>query len=298
MWQPEREYRSIIMDNLRWQRYVHRPGDIVVCTPAKNGTTWMQTIVTTLLFPDGAPGPVFAVAPWIDARFEPIDDVIDRLEAQTHRRHIKTHTAIDGIPWYEDNAYIVVGRDGRDSCMSFQNHLANMQPALLERLLVSAIEEGIPMDGGDDGPPPVHDTHAFFAWYLEHSGQFEHLAGYWARRDDPNVLFVHYNDMLADLDGSMRRVSAFLDLPIDEGRWARQVASCTFAGMKARAEEIADFESHFVGGADTFLYKGTNGRWQDVLTADELAAYDRAVAAQMPADCAAWLAGGAAALSV
>ena len=46
--------------------------------------------------------------------------------------------------------------------------------------------------------------------------------------------------------------------------------------MKARADEIADFEEHFVGGADTFLYKGTNGRWRDVLTADELAAYDDA----------------------
>ena len=53
---PQREYRSVIQDNLRWQRYVHRPGDIVVCTPPKNGTTWMQTIVTTLLFPGGRSG--------------------------------------------------------------------------------------------------------------------------------------------------------------------------------------------------------------------------------------------------
>jgi aryl sulfotransferase len=291
MWQPEREYRSVIMDNLRWQRYVHRPGDIVVCTPAKNGTTWMQTIVTTLLFPDGAPGPVFEVSPWIDARFEPIDDVTARLEAQTFRRHIKTHTAVDGIPWHEDNAYIVVGRDGRDACMSFQNHLANMQPALMERLVVSAVEEGIPMGDGTGGPPPTDDTHAFFRWYLDNSGQFEHLAGYWAHRDEPNVLFVHYDDMKADLDGEMRRVSAFLDIPVDGTRWADQVASCTFAGMKARADEIADFESHFVGGADTFLYKGTNGRWRDILTAYELAAYDDAVARAMPPECAAWMAG-------
>ena len=76
------------------------------------------------------------------------------------------------------------------------------------------------------------------------------------------MLFVHYNDMKADLDGEMRRVADFLGIPVDESRWAEQVAACTFAGMKARADEIADFESHFVGGADTFLYKGTNGRWQ------------------------------------
>ena len=254
----------------------------------------MQTIVTTLLFPDGAPGPVFEIAPWLDARFEPVDDVIDRLEAQTHRRHMKTHTACDGIPWYEDNAYIVVGRDGRDACMSFQNHLANMQPALMERLVTTAIDEGIPFDDGGGGPPPTHDTHEFFRWYLEHSGQFEHLAGYWAHRDDANALFVHYDDLKADLDGEMRRVTAFLDLPVDETRWPDQVASCTFEGMKARASEIADFESHFVGGADTFLYKGTNGRWRDDLTDAELASYDAVVARSMPIDCARWMAGGSA----
>lgn len=297
MWQPEREYRSIIADNLRWQRYLHRPGDIVVCTPAKNGTTWMQAIVTALLFPGGAPGPVFEVAPWIDARFEPIDDVIARLEAQPFRRHMKTHTAADGIPWHAGSSYIVVGRDGRDACISFQNHLANLQPALIERLLVSAIEEGMPLEEGGSGPPPTHDPHEFFRWFVDHGGQFENLASYWEHRGEPNVLFVHYNDMLADLDGSMRRVATFLDIAVDDERWPDQVASCTFAGMKARPDEIADFESHFVGGADTFLYKGTNGRWQDVLTAEELADYDRAVAERMPADCAAWMAAGATAVA-
>ncbi len=291
MWHPQREYRSVIQDNLRWQRYLQRPGDIVVCTPAKNGTTWMQTIVTTLLFPDGAPGPVMEVAPWIDARFEPVEDVIGRLEAQTHRRHVKTHTACDGIPWHEDNAYIVVGRDGRDACMSFQNHLANMQPALMQRLVASAIDEGIPFDDGGGGPPPTHDTHEFFRWYLDNAGQFEHLASYWEHRDDANVLFVHYDDLKADLGGEMRHVAAFLDVPVEETRWSEQVASCTFEGMKARAAEIADFESHFVGGASTFLYKGTSGRWRDVLTDAELADYDAAVARSMPAECARWMAG-------
>src|SRR5206468_12107470 len=111
----EREYRHLVFDNRRWQLFVPRADDIFVCTPPKCGTTWMQTIVVELLFPDGdAPGPVTHIAPWIDARFEPIDVVLERLEAQTHRRSIKTHTAADGIPWFSDASYIVVGRDGRD----------------------------------------------------------------------------------------------------------------------------------------------------------------------------------------
>ncbi len=53
------EYRTPVYDNRRWRRFESRPGDIFVCTPAKCGTTWAQTIVANLLFPDGElPGPV------------------------------------------------------------------------------------------------------------------------------------------------------------------------------------------------------------------------------------------------
>jgi aryl sulfotransferase len=288
MWQPEREHRHIISDNLRWANFEHRPGDIFVCTPAKNGTTWMQAIVTILLFPDGAPGPVFEVAPWLDARFESIDVVLERLDAQTHRRQIKTHTPADAIPRWDDASYIVVGRDGRDAFMSFLNHMRNMQPLLVGDLVTSAIDDGIAMDGS---PPPVDDEHEFFVWYLAGGFQFEHIASWWEHHDEPNVLFVHYDDLKADLDGEMRRVAAFLDIPVDESRWPDQVGACTFDGMKSRADEIAPFEEHFVGGADTFLYKGTNGRWRDVLTPEELVAYDAAVAKWLTPECATWLAG-------
>jgi aryl sulfotransferase len=288
MHEPTREYRHLVSDNRRWSDFEARPGDIVVCTPAKNGTTWMQSIVMKLLFPGAPPGPVFEVAPWFDARFEPVEVVRDRLAAQTHRRHIKTHTPADGIPMFDDASYIVVGRDGRDAYMSFLNHMRNMQPAIHGALFLSAIDDGISMDGP---PPPIDDAHAFFAWYLAGGFQFEHIASWWEHRDDPNVLFVHYDDLKADLDGQMRRVAGFLDVPVDPSTWAEQVAACTFEGMKARAAEIADFESHFVGGADTFLYKGTNGRWRDVLTPDELANYDATVAKWLTPECATWLAG-------
>ncbi len=48
----QREYRNVVNDNLRWNRITPRPGDILVCTPPKCGTTWMQTIVNSLLYPE------------------------------------------------------------------------------------------------------------------------------------------------------------------------------------------------------------------------------------------------------
>jgi aryl sulfotransferase len=282
----EHEYRSVISDNRRWTGFVARAGDIFVCTPPKCGTTWMQTIVATLLFPDGdLAGPVVEVCPWIDARFEPIDDVLARLEAQTHRRAIKSHTPADGIPWYPTASYIVVGRDGRDAFMSFLNHMRNMRPELLMALAASATNDGIDLDR----PPPVDDVHKFFAYWLDERPMwFEHVASYWPHRREPNVLFVHYNDMKADLEAEMRGVARFLGIEVDERRWPDLVERCTFASMKHRSHEIGDFDSKFIGGADTFLYKATNGRWRDVLTADELAAFARRCQELLPADAITW----------
>ena len=283
----EREYRSWISDNRRWGRFVSRPGDIFVCTAPKCGTTWMQTIVETLLFPGGdAPGRVMEIAPWLDARFEPVDDIVARLDALAFRRSIKTHTPADGIPWFGTASYIVVGRDGRDACMSYLNHQRNMRPELKARLIASAAAEGI-----DIGPlPPVDDVHEYFWWWLNDSPiiWFDHVHSFWQHRDEANVLFVHYGDMQSDLDAQMRRVSGFLGIAIDEHRWPELVERCTFAAMKRRSDEIADFEARFVGGADTFLYKGTNGRWREVLTAEEVAAFDRRVRERLPPEAITW----------
>ena len=174
---PTREYRSFVSDSRRWARFVHRPGDIFVCTPPKCGTTWMQTIVATLLFPAGdAPGQVMSIAPWLDARFHPLDEVLARLDAQRHRRSIKTHTPADGIPWWEDASYIVVGRDGRDAFMSFVNHMRSMRPDVVAQLVESAIEEGIAVGP----PPPLDDIHAFFAFWLDARMLFYHVESFWA----------------------------------------------------------------------------------------------------------------------
>jgi aryl sulfotransferase len=259
----QREYRHIVFDNRRWQRFTPRAGDIFVCSPPKCGTTWMQAIVAALLFPDGAPGRVTEISPWIDARALPIDEVIARVDAQTHRRSLKTHTPADGIPSYPSASYIVVGRDGRDACMSYWNHLRSMRPEWLDHLRTTAAAEGI-----EARLPPVDDIHAYFsAWLYEYPLWFEHVASFWDHRGEDNVLFVHYNDLQADLDREMRRVAEFLGVSLDEERWPALAASCTFASMKERSEDIGDFDRAFIGGADSFLYKGD--QWPVARRADQ-----------------------------
>jgi aryl sulfotransferase len=279
-----RPYRTAVFDNRRWARFEPRADDIFVCTPPKCGTTWTQTIVHSLLWPRGdGPRPVMTVSPWIEAEFHPLDEMMARLDAQTHRRSLKSHTPADGIPFFDDARYIFVGRDGRDAFMSMCNHLESMKKEMVDALNVRALADGVPPMPGWQG-----DVHAFFAGWIAEASLLAHVASYWERRGAPNLLFVHYNDLKADLAGEMRRIAEFLGIVVSEDAWPDVVARCTFESMRARGDEIGTF-ALFEGGAKSFLFRGTNGRWRDVLSPGELAAYERRAAEILPPDAARWL---------
>ncbi len=142
-----RIYTDGTQDNRRWADFNHRPDDIFVRTPAKSGTTRTQTIIAALMWPDGQqPGAVSDMSIWIDAKFSKAEDMHHRLEAQTHRRFLKTHTPADGIPWYAQAKYIYVARDGRDAFMSMCNHQERMKTEVLARI-----------EGSSNKAPPPQD---------------------------------------------------------------------------------------------------------------------------------------------
>ena len=87
-------YRRI-SDSARWDGFEFRPGDIVISTPPKCGTTWTQMICALLIFqtPTFA-APLDLISPWLDMLTRDRDEVVADLDAQTHRRFIKTHTPL------------------------------------------------------------------------------------------------------------------------------------------------------------------------------------------------------------
>jgi aryl sulfotransferase len=277
-------YRNAVMDNARWTGFVPRAGDIFVCTPSKCGTTWMQTIVASLLWPDGKfPGPIFnGICPWIEAKFSPAADMHAMLAAQTHRRAMKSHTPADGIPWFPEARYVVVVRDGRDAFMSWCNHVSRMK--MTDALNAQAEKDGLATVPKFDG-----DYAGYFRGWLARGDYFDVASSWWQKRHEPNVALFHYADLKRDLDGQMRRVARFLDIELESAQWPAVVGRCTLEGMRGSAAELGDFDSGFEGGAEGFLFKGTNGRWRDVLGDDELELYRRTVATRLPADAASWI---------
>jgi aryl sulfotransferase len=291
-----RVYRHAVWDSSHWLNFIPRSDDIVIATSMKAGTTWTQGIVASLLWPDGdAPGFFGELSPWLDARWPGIDEVLATLEAQQHRRFIKTHTPADGIPIFDDMRYIVVGRDGRDVFMSIINHWEKMRHGFT-RMLNELAGPDVP-----DLPLWDGDVHGFFDSFISKGSfpwegdgapwwsHFNHCLTWWELREQPNVLMVHYNDLLADLEGEMRRIAAFLAIDVPERAWPSAVERCRIDEMRDGAKKAGFMDLGFIGGADSFFYRGSNGRWRGVLTGEELERYDKRVAEVLSPDAAQWL---------
>jgi aryl sulfotransferase len=112
-------------------------------------------------------------------------------------------------------------------------------------------------------------------------------------RNLPNVLPVHFNNLKADLPGQIRRIAGFLDVDIDETSWPRILEHCGFDYMRSIMAEDEMMASMWTGGGRTFINKGTNGRWKDVLTSEEIAKAELLAAQHLTPECARWLATGA-----
>ena len=130
---PLKVVRNWVCDSRQWDDYKPREGDIVIATAPKTGTTWTQHIVNLLVFQSPEPRPLFELSPWIDCRFMmPIEAMLTTIEAQQHRRFMKSHLPLDALPMYEEVRYIHVARAGLDACMSFLNHFNSFLPEAID----------------------------------------------------------------------------------------------------------------------------------------------------------------------
>jgi aryl sulfotransferase len=287
-----RELHSHHFDSTIWNDFRFRNDDIVIATYAKSGTTWVQQIVGQLLF-NGQEGlEVADMSPWLDLRVPPKEVKLPMVEAQAHRRFLKTHLPVDALVFSDKAKYIYIGRDGRDVLWSMYNHHANANDAWY-----AALNDTPGLVGPRIEPPPASIKQYYHDW-LDKNGHpwwpfWENIQSWWDIRALPNVLLLHFASLKQDLAGEIRRIAEFIEVPIDESRWESIVRHCSFDYMKENATKSVPLAGAFWdGGAQTFIHKGTNGRWRDVLSPEEVAKYERCAANELGADCARWLATG------
>lgn len=298
-------YRGFIADSARWDDFPFRRGDVVISTPSKSGTTWMQMLVALLVL-DGPdlPGPLSVLSPWVDMHLTPLDELRDRLAAQEHRRFLKTHVPLDGLPHDDRVTYLVVGRDPRDVWASMEHHADNLRrDQLAERRVATA---GAPAAGEVDDVDWPEDRADWFRFQLglprgrDHTEAhvahvLHHLRTGWDRRDAPNVVLAHYTDLAADLPGELTRLAAAIGIPLAPGRADQLAAAASLDAMRARADRMAPESDHGVWRDPTaFFRSGRVGEWRTRFSPGDLAAYEARVdelAGDAP-DFLAWAHGG------
>lgn len=294
-----KRYHSVAADSARWDDFRFRPGDIVVSTPPKCGTTWTQTICC-LLVSGGVEldRPLADVSPWLDMQTNVLADIYALFDAQDHRRVIKTHTPLDGLPVDERATYVCVGRDPRDVELSWKNHMANMN---LDNFL-NARAKNVGLDDLADMPPPLpppeDPVERFWAWADAPADQWSfttlaavlhHFETFWSVRDEPGIAMFHYADLLADPAGQITRLAGILGIDINEDR-ARELAQATsFDRMRAQADRlIPDNGNPIFHDNAAFFHSGGSGQWRGLLDAAGLERYEKRVAELAPPDLVEW----------
>lgn len=284
-----REMHNHHFDSTIWNDFQFRDDDIIIATYAKSGTTWMQQIVSQLIY-DGTEGlEVAEMSPWLDLRVPPKKVKLPAVEAQDHRRFIKTHLPLDALVFSPKAKYLFIGRDGRDVIWSMYNHHYNANEKWYDAL------NNTP---GLVGPPiekPGDSVVEYFNEWLDKDGFpfwsfWEYMNSWWPYHNLPNVHPVHFQNLKDDPAGEIKKIAAFLDIEINPGKFDAILEHCSFDYMKKNAVKSTPLGGIFWdGGAETFINKGVNGRWKDMLSAEDSERYESIAAEKLGTECANWL---------
>jgi aryl sulfotransferase len=288
---PPYRYRSSDEDSGRWLDFDLREGDIVISTRSKSGTTWMQMICALLVFgtPE-LPDRLSSLSPWLDWLVLPEAEVLATLQAQQHRRFIKTHTPLDGVPIEPYVTYIVVARHPLDLAVSLYHQGNNLDRERIAELTGQPVVARDPRPSlkewlrswveSDANPREELDSLPGVMW---------HLSDAWRRRHEDNVILVHYDDLRGDLVSEMRRLAARLRIDVPEDAWPRLVGAATFEQMRSRADALAPDPAGVMKSRAAFFRSGSSGSGRALLSPAEAGRYLERTAELAPADLLAWL---------
>lgn len=284
-----REFYNHHFDSTIWNDFNFRDDDIIVATYAKSGTTWLQQIISQLIFNGKEDMEVAEMSPWLDLRVPPKEVKLPAVEQQTHRRFIKTHLPVDALVFSPKAKYIYIGRDGRDVVWSMYNHHANANEFWYHALNDTPGRVGPPIE------KPTPDIVQYFRDWLNKDGFpfwpfWENVKSWWNIRQLPNVHLIHFANLKKDMPGEIKKVADFLDIEIEPAKWNDILEHCSFDYMKKNSVKSVPLGGAFWdGGSDTFINKGTNGRWKDMLTKEDSDRYEKMCLENLGEACTRWL---------
>jgi aryl sulfotransferase len=282
-----RRYKGTMTDTDRWQKIALRPDDVFVCTPPKSGTTWTVTIVTMLALGRTDVDPQ-ALVHWVDADVVPLNDTIDSMATQAHRRCLKTHTPFDGIPWLSEATYIAVYRHPIDMLFSLRKHLSNARNTPADHPYLGTPDECLKTFVSRAIDPDDTDFDSL-------ATLVNHYQSYAAVPRPDNLLLLHYSDMLADARVSIERISDHMGLDRDAALIDAVQEASSFGNMKSNADRYAPFADRgYWRDPKAFFDSAGTRKWTGELSDASTRLYHDRMADLLGPSDTAWLEDGTA----
>eukprot|EP00904_Undaria_pinnatifida_P003266 jgi/Undpi1/12940/HiC_scaffold_7.g02606.m1 len=184
---------------------------------------------------------------------------LDALRSTPNRRFMKTHANLNDLPagTAKGLKVIYVARNPKDVCVSLFKHAVNKPRH-----------------------PFVGDFSDMFYGFVNgrcnNGSWFNHVLEWWgaANADPEHVLFLRYEDMLADPEDHIRRIADFAGISYTTETLAKTIAGSKLSAMKKNPKANIRPETMHLG-------KGGKGGWRDCFTVRQSEAFDKIYREQM-----------------
>lgn len=253
-----------------------RPDDVWVVSYPRTGSTWAQEMVwcigNDLDFERAKMVQQFRT-PLIeltavmshdeDGFTQALGDSVDLVASMPSPRFIKSHLTWDLLPEKMSSVkpkVVYVARNPKDMCVSYYHYCQ------LVHRLTGGFEEFAELFMQDKAPVgPI----------------WRHILSFWEKRDEPNVLFLKYEDMKRDLPSQIRRTAEFLGKKIDDESVEKLVDYLSFDKMKKNPAVNLEVvmaqkygEERMANADAKFIRKGQVGDYKNHMSDEMIAKFD------------------------
>ena len=151
-----------------------------------------------------------------------------------------------GPPNTTQAKYIYCARNPKDVAVSFYHHYMKMKQIKFDVSWDEFVEYFLRGDS------------FFGSWW-------DHVPEWWTHRDEPNVLFLKYEDLKKDLPGNVKTIAEFLGCSVDEATIQKIAQATTFENMKVNTAKWTE---------QSMIRKGEVGDWKNHFTPAQSEAFD------------------------
>ena len=224
-------------------KFSPRDTDIFVATYPRSGTTWIQNVLHILKNKKKLDVHISDSIPFL---LIPRFDKMSQLDDIPVPRIMKTHLPWDMVPKNDKCKYIYCYRNPKDVFVSLYHHIKGSDGYNYEGSLADFWD-------------------LFVKGEVEFGSWFDHVIGWWKQIDNPNVLFLSYEELHCNFKAKVLQIAAFTGLELTEELYALITEECSFKTMKQLSKEYRTRP----GWNPEHVRKGIVGDWKDVLTADQ-----------------------------